>query len=133
MTNRPDRLILVYAGDSGVRAMLLDVVKKAVGREECALCEITHSAVGKRGEWAACELRLGIAVDQLHRDELPASWKIDPAELPCILARRGEDVPRVLVSRDEIAACKGRVEDLEHRIVDALARHSKEARDASVA
>jgi hypothetical protein len=47
--SRPDRLILVYDGDSGLGAMLLDVVKKAVGREECALCEITHGPLGKRG------------------------------------------------------------------------------------
>jgi hypothetical protein len=45
--NAPDRVILVYNGDSGVGAMLLDVVKKAVGREDCPLCEITYGALGK--------------------------------------------------------------------------------------
>lgn len=47
----PDRLILVYDADSGLGAMLLDVVKKAVGREDCPLCEITYGPLGKRSTW----------------------------------------------------------------------------------
>lgn len=46
--DQPDRVILVYDGDSGVRAMLMDVLEKATGREECALCEITYGPLGKR-------------------------------------------------------------------------------------
>jgi hypothetical protein len=120
MTKRPDRLILVYSGDSGVRAMLVDVLKKLVGREECALCEITYSPVGKRGEWLACEKRLGIIVDELHGDRLPDAWGIGRDQLPCILARAGEQMPFVLISRDEIATCRGSIEQLERRIGAAL-------------
>lgn len=120
MTKRPDRLILVYSGDSGVRAMLVDVLKKLVGREECALCEITYSPFGKRGGWVACEKRLGIIVDELHRDRLPDAWGINRDELPCILARAGDERPFDLVSRDEIIACGGSIEQLERRIDDAL-------------
>ena len=40
------------------------------GREECALCEITYSPVGKRRAWTACAKRLGLVVDELHRDSL---------------------------------------------------------------
>jgi hypothetical protein len=119
-TKRPDRLILVYSSDSGVRAMLVDVLKKLVGREDCALCEITYSPVGKRGEWLACEKRLGIIVDELHRDRLPDAWGLNRDQLPCILARAGEEMPFVLVSRDEIGTCRASIEQLERRIRDAL-------------
>lgn len=121
MRTPPDRLILVYDGDSGLRAMLLDVVKKAAGREECALCEITYGPLGKRDAWRQCEKRLGVAVEELHRDVLPAAWRIAPEQLPCVLARAGEEAPFVLVSKSEIVACDRSVERLERRIEDALA------------
>ena len=117
---RPDRLILVYDGDSGLRALLLDVVKKAVGREECALCEITYGPLGKRRAWTECAARLGVAVDETHRDQLPPEWRIARDQLPCILARVREERPVILVTRDEIAALGGSVDALERRILDGL-------------
>jgi len=121
MSGPVNRIILVYNGDSGLGAMLLDVLKKATGREDCALCEITYSPVGKRGAWKACERRLGIAVEELHRDRLPAAWGIARADLPCILGRAGEERPVVLLTRDEIVACRGSVVELERRLEAALA------------
>jgi hypothetical protein len=116
----PDRIILVYNGDSTVTAMLFDVVKKAAGREDCALCEITYSPLGKRREWVACQRRLGVAVEELHRDQLPREWGLSLAELPCILGRVGTERPFVLLRRADIAACHGRVDELERRLRDAL-------------
>jgi hypothetical protein len=119
----PDRIILVYNGDSGLSALLLDVVKKAAGREECALCEITYSPVGKRRAWAACQARLGIPVEELHRDQLPAAWGITRAELPCILGRDSNTRPFVLMTRAEISACNGSVALLERRLRAAIDAH----------
>lgn len=120
---QPDSLILVYDGDSGLRAMVLDVLKKAAGREDCALCEITYSPTGKRSTWKACEARLGLAVTELHRDRIPPEWRVQRAELPCVLARVGAETPVVLVGRDGIADCHGSAEALEGRIREALAAH----------
>lgn len=120
---RPDRIILVYDGDSGLRAMLLDVVKKAVGQEDCALCEITYGPLGKRDAWRACEKRLGVVVDELHRDEVPADWKLSRGALPCVLGRVGAGRPFILVTRDEIRACRGSVEAMERVLTNALAGH----------
>ena len=114
------RIILVYNGDSGLGALLLDAVKKAAGREDCALCEITYSPIGKRRAWTACARRLGVAVEELHRDRLPASWGIARAQLPVILGRAGDERPFVLVTREELGACRGRVDELERRIRAAL-------------
>ena len=119
---RPDSLILVYDGDGGLRAMLLDVLKKAAGREDCPLCEITYTPLGKRREWSACEARLGLAVRGLHRDQLPREWKIGRDELPCVLSRAGTEVPVVLVARAAIVECGGSVQALERRTREALAR-----------
>jgi len=123
-----DRLILVYDADSGLGAMLLDVVKKAIGKEDCSLCEITYSPLGKRSSWRACESRLGVAVDELHRDQLPVEWGVSRADLPCVLGRAGEERPRVVVTREEIASCGGKVSALEEKLVAVLSRESGSGR-----
>ena len=120
MAGRAERIILVYNADRGLAAMLLDVVKKAVGREDCSLCAITYSPLGKRAAWSACEKRLAMPIEELHRDELPAEWGIGASELPCILGRVGSDRPFVLLARAEIDACGGSVERLEERLRRAL-------------
>jgi hypothetical protein len=116
-----DRVILVYDGDSGVGALLLDVVKKAVGREDCALCEITYGPFGKRRAWSACASRLGVAVEEMHRDQLPADWGIARRELPCVLGRAGEERPSILLTRGTIESCRRSVARLERQLLDALA------------
>jgi hypothetical protein len=115
-----NRVILVYNGDSGLAALLLDAVKKAAGREDCELCEITYGPTGKRREWVACERRLGVAIEELHRDRLPAAWGISRSELPCILGRTGEERPFVLLGRADIRACGKSVAALERRLRDAI-------------
>jgi hypothetical protein len=120
--SRPDGVILVYDADSGVRALLLDVIKKVVGREECALCEITYSPIGKRRAWRQCESRLGVTVTEMHRDQLPAGWGIKATELPCVLARVREAYPSVLVTREEILSCRGSASALERAVVEKLER-----------
>lgn len=121
MPERPQSIILVFDADSGLRALVVDVLKKLSGREDCTLCEITYSPVGKRRAWVACARRLGVPIEELHRDQLPASWGITRAELPCILARPAQGDPTILVSRDALAACQGSVAELERRLREALA------------
>ena len=117
----PDKIILVYDGDSSVTAMLFDIVKKTMGREDCALCAITYGPFGKREAWRQCEVRIGVKVDALHRDQLPNSWTLSRADLPCVLGQVGDAVPTILVSKGEIEASGGRAESLTARIMDALA------------
>lgn len=117
---RADTMILVYSGVSGLRALLLDVIKKAVGREDCSLCEIVYSPVGKRRAWTECAARLGVTVSEMHRDELPEAWGIQSADLPCVLGRARDAHPFVLVTRDEILACQRSPEALERAILAGL-------------
>jgi hypothetical protein len=119
---RADTVILVYSGVSGLRALLLDVLKKAVGREECSLCEITYSPVGMRRAWTQCAARLGVTVSEMHRDQLPEAWGIQSADLPCVLGRDRDAHPFVLLTRDHILACQRSPEALERAILDALNR-----------
>lgn len=116
----PDRVILVYDGSSGLRAMLVDVLKKSVGTEDCPLCEITHGPLGKRDAWRKCERRIGVIIEELHRDRLPQEWGLAQNALPCILGRVRDERPFVLVTRPEIEACGAEVDALARRLLSAL-------------
>ncbi len=122
MTEAPDTIILVYDGDGGLRALLTDTVKTALGRQECDLCAIAWTITGKRRAWADAEARLGVFVEELHRDELPPAWRLTRADVPCILSRSFGNAPRMLLTRAEIAACGRSPAALEVRVRDALAR-----------
>ncbi|HKO93820.1 MAG TPA: hypothetical protein VJU61_21850 [Polyangiaceae bacterium] len=119
-----ETLLLVYDGDGGLRAKLLDAMKKAIGREECALCEITYSPVGKRKAWATCEARLGMPVREVHRDEVPDAWGIGRDQLPCILLQARTEQPVVLLPREAIQQCRGEVGALEALLQQTLAARS---------
>jgi len=114
------RAILVYNSDNTLRGKLADVLRKAVGRKDCTLCELTHGALGKRGSWAACEARLPVPVAELHRDELPVEWRIARSDLPCVLVQSDDGLPMILVTRAEIGECRGNARALEKRMLDAL-------------
>lgn len=122
MSDAPDTIILVYNGDGGLRALLADTVKSAFGRQECDLCAIAWSVTGKRRAWADAEARLGVFVEELHRDDLQPAWGLTRADVPCILARSYGQAPAMLVTRAEIAACGRSPAALEARVREALAR-----------
>lgn len=114
-----ESLVFVYDGASGLAAMALDVLKKLAGREECPLCEITYSPTGKRSTWRECERRLGMPVEEMHRDELPSSWGVSLEALPCVIVKRGGS-QRIVLGREDIVRCGGRPDALERALRDAM-------------
>lgn len=66
-----DRLILVYAADSGFANAVIDSAKKLLMVKGCSLCAITHGLAGERSEWRDCREELGVPIETFHRDEVP--------------------------------------------------------------
>ena len=120
-TQFPTRLLLIYRGDAGVIPMILDVLKKSVGIEECSLCHATFGPTGMKKAWNACEQSLEVPVVHLHRNEVPQDWRIREEDLPCILVDRA-GARSVLVDRAAIAACAGSPKRLEEAVRAALSR-----------
>ena len=117
MSIRPiDELILIYNAKSGLTGAFVDSAKKLFQLKGCTLCSITHGLAGERPDWQDCKAALGVPITYYHRDDRPAQLAhLTAADLPCILARSGEDYIKLL-DPDALARCNGKVADLRGRL-----------------
>lgn len=111
---------LIYDGDAGMLPMLADVVKKTFGFEECPLCEITYSAVGKRGEWKNCEAKLPYPVVHRHRNDIPNAWKQQLGPLPVVALQDGDRIS-LLLDPAAIRSCQADPQCLDRKIRERVA------------
>jgi len=123
MPSPVDRLIFVFHADSGRLAAFLDSVKKVLAVESCTLCAITHGLAGEKSDWKSCRESLGIPVDYLHLDEIPAHLKeVVGGATPCVIAEAGGSYVRLL-EPDVLAQCQGDVGAFKRRLAEAAAAH----------
>lgn len=112
-----DRLILVYAADSGTLAAVMDSAKKLLKLQGCTLCAITHGILGEKDEWKDCKAELGVMVDYLHQDEIDESTRrLVGQDLPCIVAEAGAE-RLVLLGPEVLSRCRASVAELKGKIL----------------
>lgn len=117
-TRRPiDRLILVYAADSGFASSVVDSAKKMLRLKGCSLCAITHGLAGERSEWRECREEIGVPVVIYHRDDVPEAVAAVAGDgLPCVLAEaEGELVP--ILGPETLDRMRGDVADFKGRLM----------------
>ena len=61
-----DRLIFVFAANSGLLSAAVDSAKKVLRLRGCSLCSITHGLAGEKREWSECREEIGVPVLQVH-------------------------------------------------------------------
>lgn len=112
----------VYDADGGVLGELAYVVGHALGRAECALCDVTHGGVRRRPAWDALVESLPVPVRLVHRNELsPAEHRaVLDSGLPVVLGVRADGTHTVLVPPGRLAIAHGAVEDVGHALRTAL-------------
>lgn len=111
-----DRLILVFAAESGAFHAFLDSAKKVLRIKGCTLCSITHGLVGEKAEWKTCREELGVPVDSVHLDEIDSELaQVIDGQVPCIVAQTGDDKV-LLLGPDVLERCRGSVADLKGRL-----------------
>lgn len=84
-----DGLVLVFAATSGALGALVDTAKKLLRIRGCALCTITHGALGEKPEWKTCREALGVPVEYFHVDDLPQPLRATVGALPPRARGRG--------------------------------------------
>ena len=112
-----ERLIFVYAADSGLASAFLDSAKKLLMIKGCSLCAITHGLAGERSEWSECKAEIGVPIDAFHRDDVPPDVAAAAAGgLPCVVAETdGERV--LLLGPDVLDRMRGDVSDFKGRLM----------------
>lgn len=117
-----ERLLFVYAANSGLFAALADSTRKVLRLKGCSLCSITHGLAGEKSEWTSCRQALGVEVDYLHADEVTQDVRdVAGDQLPCVLAQTASGM-QMLLGPDVLARCRGSVPDLRGRLKNHAAR-----------
>jgi hypothetical protein len=110
-----ERLYVVYNADSDWWSLLVDVVRKFAGRDECPLCTLTHGATGERSSWQECKQSLGVPVEAVHRDELTPPLRALDAPLPFIAVEASRKL-EVLLDKTAVLALEGNTDALERAL-----------------
>ncbi|MEV1144514.1 hypothetical protein [Micromonospora sp. NPDC049799] len=114
------RLVGVYHADGGLRGELAYVVGKVRGTAECALCDITHGALGRKREWRHLVPELGVPVDLVHLNERsPEIRAASEGRTPCVLALT-DDGPVPLLGPADLDALDGSVARFAERLHAAV-------------
>lgn len=113
---RIQRLIFVYAAESGLLSAFVDSAKKLLMLKGCSLCAITHGLAGERHEWRECREEIGVPIEIFHSDDTPPEvFAVVDGNLPCVVADTGDDL--VLLLRPEvIERVRGNVGDFRGRL-----------------
>lgn len=107
-----ERLVGVYDADGGIVGEARYVVGHLLGRTECALCDITHSAVRRKGSWVRLVDELQVPLVAVHRNEIPSELAdvVAPGRLPAVYAVLADGSAVELIGREELRALDGSVE-----------------------
>ena len=118
-------LVLVYNAESGWIAALADSTRKVLAPQDvpCALCRLTHGAVGPRRAWRRFVAECAEPPRVVHRDERPDATARPAVEPPCVLWSDDAGAPEVLLDREAIAECSS-VEALIAALQARLARRA---------
>lgn len=107
-----ERLVGVYDADGGIVGEARYIVGHLLGRTECALCDITHSPVRRKGSWVRLVDELHVPLTAVHRNEIPSELTdvVVPVRLPAVYAVLADGSAVELIGREELKALDGSVE-----------------------
>lgn len=110
----------VYDADGTPLGELSYFVGARLGRAHCSLCDITHGLVRAKPAWNECRAALPVPFETFHRDDVPDAVRAAAAgELPTVVARLADGSHEVLLTPDELDACRGSLDAMLERLAAA--------------
>lgn len=120
-----DSLVFIYNGHWSIQGGITYLSELTRGMESCALCDITHGLVRKKGQWKECEAQISTPIESLYLNQLEDPHKQAAGEeYPCILGRSGNNYKKLLGPL-ELKECEGDPEALKRLIDVVLLSQSK--------
>lgn len=111
-----ERLIFVFAANSGAFNAFVDSAKKLLMIRGCALCRITHGLTGEKTDWRECKEEIGVPIDYVHRDEITEDLRrVVGDQIPSVVAKTDRQFV-LLLTPEVLERCKGSVADLKGRL-----------------
>ena len=108
-------LFAIYGAENSLKGELHYALQKSLGRQSCALCDITHgwNPIGKQG-WRN-RTGLSATLHWLHRNEMSLALREKLAQhaLPCVVAELGDQL-EILIDSTALAGCEGDFTVFEH-------------------
>lgn len=116
-------LIGVYHANGSLVGELTYVVKRALGRGHCALCDITHGPLTEKAAWKSCRSRLEVPITTVHLDERgPDVAAVSEGRTPCVVGRTGSGEVVMVATAADLDACAGQPDSLVDLLEQRLAR-----------
>ena len=117
------RLVGVYNAEGSLLGELRYIVGRARGTAHCELCDVTHGRLRKKAEFTRFQASALVPIDLLHSDERPGDIAaLTDGCAPCVLAETSSGY-RIVLTRDEIARCRGEVRRFDEALTAALRSH----------
>ncbi len=111
----------VYDADGGIKGELQYLWGAYIRHQHCSFCDITHSRVRRRPQWAEFVERCPVPFHALHLNELdPDLAEFVSGKAPCVVARTDSGYESVL-NDAQLRQCGGSVERFEAALDAALA------------
>lgn len=105
-TDQVVRLHGVYDASGTILGEVSYFLRRAILRQHCSLCDITHSTFSRRREWDTCVDSLGIEFQLHHRNDVPVSVTTAFGySVPCVVGELNDGSFKMLVKPDELALC----------------------------
>jgi hypothetical protein len=118
------RLVGVYDADGTMLGELTYVVRRQLGRDHCALCDITHGRLRERADWRTCRVSLRVPFVTFHRDDQPSKVRTATgAVAPIVVAELDDGSSVVLATPEDLRRCDGSPDALvDHLRAEAARR-----------
>lgn len=115
------RLSFVYDADGTLVGEVTYYFGSLIGRAHCALCDITHSKVGKRSSFRRCAADIGLPITYLHRDDVPADVVAAAGgQWPAVVGHDQAGAALLLLDREALERCHGSTDRFQLLLSAAL-------------
>lgn len=111
----------IYNAEGSLTGEIKYFFRKIMGTTSCSLCDISHQVVIEKPEFKILKNQMP-NLQMQHLDEINEDIaQLVEGKTPCVVALQNEQW-QIILDKDELANCHGKVEAFSRLLLQALAR-----------